>query len=157
MYDIEFLSFKIRDMVSGTQLFHVARDADMPQLDLSSLTPEEEAAVRCISYDFGPDFFKLQSIGTTLEFSVGAREVNGFRMIERHYFRERLVKSYDFNFGFCIPNSVNTWEAIYDMPPLPADLVRAAHPRTRPPPREPSRRVGSARVAPHPAVRRWNR
>jgi hypothetical protein len=39
-------------------------------------------------------------------------------MIERHYFRNKLVKSYDFEFGFCIPGSTNTWEADYEMPPL---------------------------------------
>lgn len=39
-------------------------------------------------------------------------------MIERHYLRDRLIRSYDFDFGFCIPNSTNTWEAIYDIPAL---------------------------------------
>lgn len=38
--------------------------------------------------------------------------------MRRHYFRDRLVRSYDFDFGFCIPNSTNTWEAIYDVPAL---------------------------------------
>lgn len=37
---------------------------------------------------------------------------------ERHYFRNKLIRSYDFNFHFCIPNSTNTWEAIYEMPEL---------------------------------------
>merc|ERR1712167_136119 len=111
-------------MLSGEQLFSVARDPNMPPIDLSMLTPEMEDQVRCISYDFGPQFFDLQSIGTSLEFSVGPREVQDFRMIERHYFRDRLIKSYDFKFGFCIPNSVNSWEAIYELPPLPPDLVQ---------------------------------
>ena len=31
---------------------------------------------------------------------------------------------HDFLFDFCIPNSTNTWEAIYDMPELPADLLQ---------------------------------
>lgn len=41
-------------------------------------------------------------------------------MIERHYHNGTgaLMKSYDFNFSFCIPNSTNEWEAIYDMPLL---------------------------------------
>ncbi len=30
--------------------------------------------------------------------------------------QNKLVKSYDFTFGFCIPNSTNSWEAIYDVP-----------------------------------------
>ena len=43
-------------------------------------------------------------------------------MIERHYFRDQLIKSYDFTFGFCIPNSTNSWEAIYMMPELSEEL-----------------------------------
>ena len=39
-------------------------------------------------------------------------------MIERHYFGNELIKSFDFNFGFCIPGSTNTWEAVYALPPL---------------------------------------
>lgn len=39
-------------------------------------------------------------------------------MIERHYFRERLLKTFDFDFGFCIPSSRNTCEHIYEFPQL---------------------------------------
>jgi len=45
-------------------------------------------------------------------------------MIERHYFRDRLIKSFDFNFGFCIPGSTNTWDAVYQVPPLDEALVQ---------------------------------
>mmetsp|Transcript_19819 Transcript_19819/g.25167 ORF Transcript_19819/g.25167 Transcript_19819/m.25167 type:complete len:122 (-) Transcript_19819:605-970(-) len=44
-------------------------------------------------------------------------------MIERHYFRSKLIKSYDFSFDFCIPGSTNTWDAVYDVPPLDDDLI----------------------------------
>jgi hypothetical protein len=37
-------------------------------------------------------------------------------MIERHYFRDQLIKSFDFDFGFCPPNTRNSIEHIYDMP-----------------------------------------
>lgn len=56
-----------------------------------------------------------------VEFTVGDRPVNSFRMIERHYFREHLLKNFDFDFGFCIPNSRNTCEHIYEFPQLPED------------------------------------
>mmetsp|Transcript_10235 Transcript_10235/g.30800 ORF Transcript_10235/g.30800 Transcript_10235/m.30800 type:complete len:82 (+) Transcript_10235:3-248(+) len=39
-------------------------------------------------------------------------------MIERHYFRDILIKSYDFTLPFVIPNTTNTWEVIYTMPEL---------------------------------------
>lgn len=57
-----------------------------------------------------------------MEFTVGSRPVNRFRMIERHFFREKLLKTFDFEFGFCIPFSRNTCEHIYEFPTLPADL-----------------------------------
>ncbi|KAJ7999774.1 hypothetical protein DPEC_G00197920 [Dallia pectoralis] len=44
-------------------------------------------------------------------------------MIERHYFRDHLLKSFDFDFGFCIPNSRNTCEPIYEFPQLSESLV----------------------------------
>lgn len=61
-----------------------------------------------------------------MEFTVGEKPVNKFRMIERHYFRERLLKSFDFEFGFCIPNSKNTCEHIYEFPQLPDDLCSSS-------------------------------
>ena len=36
--------------------------------------------------------------------------------------RADLIRTYDFTFGFCIPNTVNTWEAIYEMPELEPEL-----------------------------------
>jgi len=55
-------------------------------------------------------------------FVVGPRPVKNFRMIERHYYKDYLIKSSDFNFKFCIPNSKNTWEHLYEMPQLKKEL-----------------------------------
>jgi len=44
-------------------------------------------------------------------------------MIERHFFRDRLLKTFDFEFGFCIPNSKNTCEHIYEFPTLSIELM----------------------------------
>lgn len=43
-------------------------------------------------------------------------------MIERHYFRNKLLKTFDFEFGFCIPHSNNTCEHIYKFPNLDPEL-----------------------------------
>lgn len=37
--------------------------------------------------------------------------------------QDRLLKTFDFNFGYCIPNSRNTCEHIYEFPTLPTDLI----------------------------------
>jgi len=44
-------------------------------------------------------------------------------MIERHYFRNKLLKSFVFTFPFCIPNTSNEWEAIYDVPKLDKETI----------------------------------
>ena len=71
---------------------------------------------RFVQYHFGPNFFKLTNIGTTLEFAVGPQPVKKFLMIERHYFRQKLIKSYEFEVPFCMPSSRNSMEAVYELP-----------------------------------------
>lgn len=65
-------------------------------------------------------------LNLSVEFTVGDRPINSFRMIERHYFQGRLLKNFDFDFGFCIPNSRNTCEHIYEFPQLPDDLSESS-------------------------------
>merc|ERR1711959_724974 len=76
-----------------------------------SITPEDVL-------EFDAPFLYKKTIGTTLLFSVGEKEVPNFRMIERHYYRDKLIRSFDFAFCFCMPNSTNSWEAVYDLPAL---------------------------------------
>ncbi|CAM9620050.1 unnamed protein product, partial [Discosporangium mesarthrocarpum] len=122
---IEFLEFTISDYETKNVIFMVGRDNPPPidlDVDLSNL---DENAYRSIKYDFSEDVLRLPTIQTSLVFAVGEREVPNFRMVERHYFRNQLVKSYDFSFGFCIPSSTNTWDAVYTVPPLDEDLIEA--------------------------------
>jgi hypothetical protein len=50
--------------------------------------------------------------------------VKDFLIIERHYFNDLLIKSFEFKFDFCIPNSTNTWEYIYNIPDIDNDIKR---------------------------------
>lgn len=52
---------------------------------------------------------------------MGDKPVKNLRLVEKHYFKGECIKTYDFKFGFCIPNTHNTWEAIYDLPTLTED------------------------------------
>uniref|UniRef100_A0A3P9HY20 GMP phosphodiesterase delta subunit domain-containing protein n=1 Tax=Oryzias latipes TaxID=8090 RepID=A0A3P9HY20_ORYLA len=133
IYNIDFTRFKIRDLDTGTVLFEIAKPPNKytcwsnQQTDSMDL---DVAAGRFVRYQFTPAFLKLCTVGATVEFTVGDRPINSFRMIERHYFQGRLLKNFDFDFGFCIPNSRNTCEHIYEFPQLPDDLIRqmVAHP-----------------------------
>lgn len=116
-YGIEFLKFTIRDMETNSVVFDVERERSDGPLP-TTLSPEVEFAARSIRYQFGKAFLDYKTVGAKLVFAVGQQPLPNFRMIERHYFANKLLKSFDFTFGFCIPNSTNSWEAIYDMPVL---------------------------------------
>jgi len=120
VYGIDFTRFKIRDIDSKTTLFEIAK----PPPGATEEETEEDGedvdpnAGRFVRYQFTPQFLKLRTVGATVEFSVGSRPVKNFRMIERHFFRDQHLKTFDFDFGFCIPNSKNTCEHIYEFPKL---------------------------------------
>ncbi|XP_062392955.1 protein unc-119 homolog B isoform X1 [Sardina pilchardus] len=119
VYNIDFTRFKIRDMETGTVLFEITKPPS--STDKRDVDPN---AGRFVRYQFTPAFLKLRQVGATVEFTVGDIPINNFRMIERHYFREQLLKSFDFEFGFCIPSSKNTCEHIYEFPPISEDTMR---------------------------------
>ena len=92
---------------------------DVPQEDIQdegALSDEDDPTKRLIKYHLGPDFLRLQTVGLTMRFGIGEREVRDLEVIERHYFRGRCIQDYGFRFGFVIPNSTNEWEFVYDMP-----------------------------------------
>lgn len=114
-FGIEFMKFEVKDYDSGKVVYQVAREAEAEPLP-DELDPEIEHMIRSVKYTFPGSFLRYKTIRTSLEFTVGPTPLTNFRMIERHYFKGKLVQSYDFPFGFCIPNSTNSWEAIYDVP-----------------------------------------
>ena len=142
IYNIQFKRFKIRDMESDFVLFDVGDNSDInnkeEEKDKDEAKKEEEEKAkkeleekirkeeeediykspRMIRYHLGPDFLDLKNLGSSLTFSVGDKPVKDFLMIERHYFNDKLIKSFEFKFDFCIPNSVNTWESIYTIPEI---------------------------------------
>jgi protein unc-119 len=123
VYGLDFLKFTISDYDTKKVIFQVGKDSPPPadvSIDFSSIG---EDMYRKIRYRFSEDVLRLPFIQTSLVFSVGQVEVRKFRMIERHYFRNKLVRSFDFQFGFCIPGSENTWDAVYAVPNLKDDMI----------------------------------
>ena len=112
----KFGGFKIRDCVSNIVLVEV------PEQDVDNdLSDADDPNSRVIKYHLGPEFLHLKTAGLTLNFKIGDKPIQNMEMVERHYFRGKVIRSYDFTFGFIIPNSANTWEFIYDLPTLPPD------------------------------------
>lgn len=127
IFGIDFTRFKIRNMDTGTVLFEIMKpDTDMVQ-EVDAQQDYDDADTnsgRFVRYQFTPQFLKLGTVGATVEFVIGEKPVHNFRMIERHYFRNTLLKSFDFDFGFCIPNSKNTCEHIYEFPQLSKEMMK---------------------------------
>ncbi|XP_051891449.1 protein unc-119 homolog A [Pristis pectinata] len=123
VYNIDFTRFKIRDMESGAVLFEITKPPSSER-EQGDRKEADGNAGRFVRYQFTPAFLRLRQVGATVEFTVGDKPINNFRMIERHYFQDQLLKSFDFEFGFCIPSSKNTCEHIYDFPPLSEELIR---------------------------------
>ncbi|CAF0727959.1 unnamed protein product [Didymodactylos carnosus] len=128
-YKIDFVRFRIRDMVSNHVLFEVERSTED-----GDIAEDDSSSSRFVQYHFPPTFLKLKQVGAQyikcfiqlyiVDFTVGDKEVKSFQMIERHYFRDQLIKSFDFNFGFCMPNSRNSIEHIYDLPEFKSDQIK---------------------------------
>ena len=120
-YGFDFLDFEIKDYDSNESIFKVSKDpdaTDLPDDAAMDLTfcenPSLEPSIRTVKYTFPKRMLKCNQIRTALTFSIGNESASDFRLIERHYFRNTLLKSYDFTFGFVIPNSTNGWDAIYN-------------------------------------------
>ncbi|XP_071357605.1 protein unc-119 homolog B-A [Trachinotus anak] len=119
IYNVNFSRFKIRDLSSGAVILDIKKHCPTEIQDIIELDTN-----RFIRYHFSPAFLTLREIGATLEFTVGSRALNRFRLIERHFFRNLLLKTFDFEIGFCIPHSRNTCEHIYCLPELEPDTVQ---------------------------------
>ena len=133
IYKIKFKRFKLRDLDTDFVLFDVSDDSPDGENDIdnneeeNNIEIEEEDILkspRTIRYHLGPDFLDLKNLGSSLTFSVGNEPVKDFLIIERHYFNDLLIKSFEFKFDFCIPNSTNTWEYIYNIPDIDNDIKK---------------------------------
>jgi len=123
-YGLDFQEFTISDYQSKNNLFKIGKGLPLPSdMSFDFSEGDQNDAARRIKYNFSEDMLRLPYIETSLKFQVGPRELKNFRMIERHYFRGELIRSYDFKFGFCIPGSVNTWDVLYEVPSLSDETI----------------------------------
>ena len=76
------------------------------------------------TYDFPESFFDAKYISTFLKIKVGDHEVRDLVLIENHFYKDKRIASYKFTLPFCAPNSVNTWEYVYDIPKLPQEYIQ---------------------------------
>lgn len=114
VYGIRFTKFRVRHIETNTLLFEVGN----PDASKDGAQGEDAPSSREVHYILPEEVLRLRQLGALIEFKIGEKAIDNFRMIEVHYFGERRLKIFDFKFGFCIPNSVNSCEHMYDLPDL---------------------------------------
>lgn len=67
----------------------------MKETDINDNITEDmdDPKIRLVKYHFGPDFLRLKTIGLKVDFSVGEAGVPNLLMIERHYFKNLVIKN----------------------------------------------------------------
>ena len=113
IYEVKFIGFKMRD-IETNQVYHEFYAQDKYQLDIF--------ASHILEYIFPHQVLKCKTIGTNLNFCVGDKPVTDLVFIEKHFLEGELAKSYQFDFPFFMPNSVNNIEFIYHVPEMSNEI-----------------------------------
>eukprot|EP00892_Ulva_mutabilis_P002050 jgi/Ulvmu1/11846/UM081_0004.1 len=118
LYDgrnLNFLEFDILDDQSGAEFYRVEREAD--SVDGSEdVAPEIEELIRHVHYTLPSAMLRCERIKTRLKFALRAPQVEDLLLIERHYFKGKLVRNYENSFRPDGSASTQIWEVTYDMP-----------------------------------------
>lgn len=75
------------------------------------------------TYNFPGSFFDSKLISTFLKYKVGDEEVKNMVLVENHFYKDTKIASFKFEFPFSAPNSINTWEYIYDVPKIKNEFI----------------------------------
>lgn len=133
---LQFTHFVVRDVDSGVVLFDFAlEDEDLSvKAGFGNMVCEgrcggigkgDELPVlpRLLPAEDDRDHEDVPDWAESVEEPADDREVSvRGRAIGRFFFKNQLISSFEFKFPFCIPNSTNTWEQIYNLPALSENL-----------------------------------
>lgn len=101
------------------------RDADTGKIlwqsneDLSNPDREHEARVP-------KKILKSRAVSREINFS-STEKLDGFKLIQRVYFKDKCMEEWYFEFGFVIPGSTNSWQSLIEAAPesqmIPASVL----------------------------------
>lgn len=115
-----FGHYMIKDYDSKEVLVEIKEEMQEAVHSMALLQEEAGLATlddRTIQYQFGKKFLDYKTLSLKLEFNIISDEpVKDLLLVERHYFRDRLLINFEFKFPFCMPHSKNDCEFIYDLP-----------------------------------------
>jgi len=124
VYALQFLRFQIKNSETN-QVFYTHEQEVLPNSEMlindDDYPPEMLAVLdqmRTIHYEFPEDFLRCKIITSSITFKVGDLPIKDLVIVDRFYFKDKLIKTYEFKFPFCIPNSTNDWDYVYEFPAL---------------------------------------
>lgn len=120
---IRFGEYSIVDYDSRTTLLSVSRTENKMMDDFARQREEDGSLtldMRVLKHEFPRAFFQLRNLELNLEFSnvYEDKPLQQLTLVEKHFFRGELLQSFEFSFPFCMPNSTNTWQYVYELPQL---------------------------------------
>ena len=129
VYALQFLKFEIKNSETG-KVFYTHEQEVLPNSEMlinDDEYPLEMLAVldemRTIHYEFPEAFLRSKIVTSSIMFKIGDKPIKDLIIVDRFYFKDKLIKSYEFKFPFCIPNSTNEWDYVYEFPELSNDLI----------------------------------
>ena len=103
----------LRDAESGKILWQSGENLSDPSMDHEARVPKR--ILRC------------KSVSREINFS-SEEAMENFRLIQTVYLRGEPIEEWDFQFGFVIPGSTNTWQSIIEAAPenqmIPASQLK---------------------------------
>ncbi|KAK2711748.1 retinal rod rhodopsin-sensitive cGMP 3',5'-cyclic phosphodiesterase subunit delta-like [Artemia franciscana] len=103
---------RLVDVDSGNVLWEESKDISSPDEEHSAIVPQSILTCRAVARE--------------VNFS-SVEPMEKFRINQRVLFKNRLLEEWNFEFGFVIPNSTNTWQSIIDAAPesqmMPAKVL----------------------------------
>ncbi|XP_077343794.1 retinal rod rhodopsin-sensitive cGMP 3',5'-cyclic phosphodiesterase subunit delta isoform X1 [Lithobates pipiens] len=108
-------SMILRDGETGKTMWQGAEDLSFPGVEHEARVPKK--------------ILKCKSVSREINFA-SEEEMENFRLEQKVYFKGQCLEEWSFEFGFVMPNSVNTWQSMIEAAPesqmMPANVLTAA-------------------------------
>ena len=77
-------------------------------------------ADRILRHKFHTAFFQLKTLELNVQFTnvFENKPLKDLVLVEKHFFKDQILSEFEFKFPFCVPNSTNTWQYVYNLPDL---------------------------------------
>jgi retinal rod rhodopsin-sensitive cGMP 3',5'-cyclic phosphodiesterase subunit delta len=98
----KFNWMNLRDADTGKILWQGNQDLSLPEVEHEAKVPKK--------------ILKCRAVSREINFS-SVEAMKKFRISQRVFFKNKVMEDWNFEFGFVIPNSTNTWQSLIEAAP----------------------------------------